>query len=611
MNTLKTLSFLSLLLIFSLPVFAAKPTDEQVLKDITHPNMKNIKLSKSGGTYSVYRLQRWWTRGVTYTTSARIKEFPKAQMTIGAEARYRIIGENYDFDKLKLVWSEYSGIPMPSDEEILELINNDIVTFVQPYNWNRMVSELDGPILSKDPAIRNLVWHTANSFTITLQAKFSVISSNTEVQDIETDFEVRFYRDSVTQPWKKRFLSSKRNEKIVATHKYKPEEIEAMSTQASKAAEKKAQAAAAQLPSIQIPIFKTDKEAFVFIYKILKTGNRTQLEAMMRAMMSSFYYVKGSKLRLNSQGEEFLKKVMTGTFDRKISFADSYCPQIFIKKYQPNMIQISDALKKNHSRISLSLEGGGYNRGKKVGQTYKISALEVWTLRTDDAIAQFKSWPFAELCDENAKTMKQLSTAKITVEKQPQKAVMTQNSALASSTKRTTTATSNTKQPNMNTATAIIAAAPKKKIDWLVFNSKYLPVSMQIIGQPIEKQKMKNGRKLTAMVAKSVQGVFRLSATDFRQNITPQIATPTHVKFAKSFVKNNNALIHNKKQVDFGSGKALDYLVERGSGANRVMIKYRVFSSGTIVYQAYYTQFKKRFDKTLAQKFIDSITIKK
>jgi len=260
----KTLAIL--LVIISFVSMAVKPTDEEVLKQVTRSNMQDVELSKTGGSYSTYNLQHWWTRGVTYRIDAGIKEFPNATIKVGAQARYRIIGENYDFDKLKTAWNEYEGIPVPTNSKILALLNKDIIKFVESYNWNQMVSELDGPILSKDPAIRKIEWHTANSFTIHVQAKFSVISSNTEVQDKKVDYAVRFYRDDVSKPWKDNFYSSKSKVEILATHKYTSEEIKAMPTQANIASEKQAQSALAGLPSIDIPDFSNDKDAFVFIY---------------------------------------------------------------------------------------------------------------------------------------------------------------------------------------------------------------------------------------------------------------------------------------------------------------------------------------------------------
>jgi len=569
------------LIAFSFNLYAAKPTDKEVINQIKRPNMQDIELSKSGGTFSTYGLQHWWTRGVTYRINAGIKEFPKATIKVGAEARYRIVGENYDFDKLKTAWNEYEGIPLPSDNEIINIIKKDIVSFVRPY-WNQMVSELDGPILSKDPAVRRVEWHTANSFTIHAQAKFSVIVSYTEVQDKLVDFAVRFYRDAVNQPWKQNFLASKNKEEIIATHKYTSDEINAMPTQANMAAEKQAQAATSDLPKLNIPQFNSDKEAFAYIYNMLRTGGKKQVEAMFRAMAIPFFFVDGSNIQLNQNGKDALAKILKQTFDNKVTFAQSYCPQLFVQSYQTNMINIVDALKKNKTRISLHMGGGRYERGKKVGQSYKISALEVWTLRNDDDVAQLKSWPFDELCAETAKTFQQLKTA-------------------------SSTPPANHTQANQAATTQIVN--PAKSWKWSVFKSKYLPVSMKIIGAATEKQKMANGKLSTAMVAKTNEGTFRMIAADYKQQITEDIANPTHIQFAKNLVKSNNALIHKKKAVNFGTGQAQEYLIERGSGEQKVMVNFRIFSSGTVVYQVMYSQLKSAFDKKRSQEFLDSIKL--
>jgi hypothetical protein len=573
------------LIVFSFKLFAAKPTDEEVINQIKRPNMQDIELSKSGGTFSTYGLQHWWTRGVTYRINAGIKEFPEATIKVGAEARYRIVGENYDFDKLKTAWNEYEGIPLPSDREILAIIKKDIVSFVRPY-WNQMVSELDGPTLSKDPAVRKVQWHTANSFTIHVQAKFSVVTSYTEVQDKKVDFSVRFYRDGVKQPWKQNFIASKDKEEILAKHKYTSDEINAMPTQASMQAEKQAQAATSGLPKLNIPQFNSDKEAFVYIYKLLRKGDKKQVEAMFRAMAIPFFFVQGSNIQLNQNGKDALEKILKNTFDSKVTFAQSYCPQIFVQSYQANMINIVDALRKNKTRIALQKSGGHYERGKKVGQGYKISALEVWTLRSDDDVAQLKSWPFEELCAETAKSFQQLTTG-------------------ASSSP----SESNNAPSNAKTSSAAQIVNPAKSWKWSTFSSKYLPISMKIIGTPTEKQKMANGKLSTAMVAKTNEGIYRMVATDYKQQITEDIANPTHIQFAKNLVKSNNALIHKKKAINFGTGQAQEYLIERGNGDQKVMVNFRIFSHGTVVYQVMYSQLKSLFDKKRSQEFLNSIKL--
>ncbi|MCF6299885.1 MAG: hypothetical protein L3J52_02025 [Proteobacteria bacterium] len=59
---------------------------------------------------------------------------------------------------------------------------------------------------------------------------------------------------------------------------------------------------------------------------------------MFRAMANSNYFVVDSKSRLNARGQKTLAKLIFQVFDNKISFVDSYYPQVFVQSYQANMI---------------------------------------------------------------------------------------------------------------------------------------------------------------------------------------------------------------------------------------------------------------------------------
>ncbi|MBT4838153.1 MAG: hypothetical protein HON94_12485 [Methylococcales bacterium] len=571
--------------LYSSLLFAGRPSDKQVIKDVMNPGIIDIKLLKGNGSYSVYRLQRIWEKGITIKRNAKIKEYPNAKVVIGGFSRYQIINGNYEFDKFKVTWNEYEGIPAPTDDEILALIKNDMKKFVGSYNWNKIVSDITGPILSKNRSIRKVKWHNPKSFSLNVQAKYSLVTSYTNVEDKEATFNVRFYRDAVTKPWNKSFISSKKSDKTIATHKYTSDEIRAMPTIGSKQMEKQASASVAGLPKINIPQFANDKEAFAYIYKNLRQGNKKQVEAMVRAMLNSFHYVKGSKVQLNSRGEKVLKKTLSQVFNGKIKFSQNYCPQIFIKHYQNNMIEIFGAMKKRKSRISLTKEGGRYERGKKVGQQYKISALEVWVLNNNDQIAQLKSWPFGELCADTAKKTKQLQ---VNTPKGNRSSQVTQSNQRAS-----------VRKPQ---------SAQQQK--WGMFKSRYLPISMKVFGTPKEKQKKAGRYNSVSMMAQSANGIFQMSATDYKRKLPAKIATPTHVKISKKFIKNTRALIHKKKTISVGTGKALEYLLEKGSGNKKTVIAYRIFTKGSVIYQVMYLQYKKHFDKKVAKTFFDSIQLR-
>ncbi len=575
--------------LFSSLSIAAKPTDDQVIKDVMKPGILDIQLTRGDGSYSVYRLQRMWEKGVTLKRDAKLKQYPKAKVIIGGVARYQIVGENYDYDTFKVIWNEYEGIPSPSDEEILKLVSDNLITFIGSYNWNKIVSKIKGPVLSKDPATRKVKWHTPKSFSIHLQTEFSAISSYTEVQDKKLNYEVRFYRDAVDKPWKKHFVSSRQNEQILTTHKYTSDEINAMPTLASIEAEKQAASMLASLPKVTIPTFANDKEALKFIYTNLLNTNKKHVEAMLRAMLGSSYYVQGSKVQLSQRGQETLTKMLSQIFDKKISFAKSYCPSMFVNHYQKQSVTFVDALKKRKSHISLSVEGGHYERGKKVGQQYKISNIEVWVLTSDDEIAQLKSWPLAELCAKNLSATTQPKQASASpVKSQPSSLSTTNNQPVA------------LVQANVQT----------KPAKWVKFKSRRLPISMQVIGKAKEVRK-KTGRTFTTtMVANTNKGTFQMSASDYKQKIPAAVASATHVKIAKSFVKSNAALIHKKKTIKRGVGNAIEALFERGSGNNKTLIAYQIFTHGSVIYQIMYSQKKAMFNKDIAKHYFDSIQLK-
>ncbi|MFK5985174.1 MAG: hypothetical protein QM479_07090 [Pseudomonadota bacterium] len=357
-----------------------------------------------------------------------------------------------------------------------------------------------------------------------------------------------------------------------------------MPTLASKIAEKQAQSRMSDLPSIKIPQFNSDKQAFAYIYKHLQQADKKQLEAILRAMLSTRYYVNGSTVQLNQQGQSLLNNILAQVFTGTVSFSQSYCPDMSVKHYQRNMIEFYDALKKRSSRATVSVEGGRYERGKKVGQLYKITALEIWVLKTNDEVAQLKSWPFAELCAENEKTISPLQVK---------------------------ARTSNT--PATNSQPAVppqVSLKPAAEINWQQFQSKYLPISMQVIGK-VKESRRKTGNSITSsMVAQTQKGIFQMSASDYRQKISPSVATATHLKISKSFIKSNKSLIHKKQQLKFGVGTALEYLFEKGSGNNKTQTAYRIFTHGSVIYQLMYSRNKSSFDKKLAKHFFDSVQLK-
>ncbi|MFK5985175.1 MAG: hypothetical protein QM479_07095 [Pseudomonadota bacterium] len=61
-------------------LLAAKPSDDQVIKDVMNPSILEVKLADGDGSYSVYRLQRLWEKGVTLKRNAKLKQYPDAKV---------------------------------------------------------------------------------------------------------------------------------------------------------------------------------------------------------------------------------------------------------------------------------------------------------------------------------------------------------------------------------------------------------------------------------------------------------------------------------------------------------------------------------------------------
>jgi hypothetical protein len=79
---------------------------------------------------------------------------------------------------------------------------------------------------------------------------------------------------------------------------------------------------------------------------------------------------------------------------------------MFVKKLDRGTGEFWDALKKSKLRISIQKSGGKMVRGKMVGEKYKLSNLEIYTISRKDDIEILKSWPLDELCEDTAKKVK-------------------------------------------------------------------------------------------------------------------------------------------------------------------------------------------------------------
>ncbi|MEO0468894.1 MAG: hypothetical protein AAF206_04675, partial [Bacteroidota bacterium] len=382
---------------FSTSLFA-QPSATQVKKDLSKPGVLSVKLLTPTGrkSWSSAWSQYFWEHSAVIYRSANLKQYPNAKIRIGGFARYTIAGGTYTYREFKVTYNEYEGIPSPSSDDILALVNDNLKSFLGSSQYNSIVSDVSD--LQLDPE-QPVTWHTPNSFTAYFTCAYKRVVSYTEVADIQAKYETRFYRDAVESPWKTQFVSSLRNEVQGAKEVFTAEEIRQMPSLGSMEAEMKAEEALMGLPDIEIPSFTSDIDAFLFIHGTLLEGDPKRFEAMMMKMMAPGNFIEGSSILLNQRGADMINQNIKKAFGGKSTYPDQYCADPSIKHRQTNMIEFLNKSKQVHTRIALGKFGGRFVRGERVDQEYKITALSVGVLTRQVDLDYMNSWPDDELCD--------------------------------------------------------------------------------------------------------------------------------------------------------------------------------------------------------------------
>ena len=381
--------------------FSSKPSDEQVLSFLKKKGRFDIKLSDGAGKNSTYQLRKRWQKGYSYKTNAKIKEYPDAILRVGGFVQFQINGQNYDFDAIKPLTTQLFGLPLPKESEMIDLVTKNNTQLFPSY---RDFVEFE-PIVSipADDEKKGVFWYSPDSFKITLATKYAQKSGNNRVDTKQCDKVIRFYRDNINSPFN-RFIGETEKCTTIDSKNYSYAELEKIPSLQALKDEKQAKQAFSQLAKISIPAFKDEKEALRWVYQfLLQADNKDSVKSMLMHLLSDDAFVQGSSSQLNANGIRLLNNVNSALFDGKVTFKESHCPRIFVKKYSSGYLQFYDALKLTASRIRIIKSGGIRVRGKMQGQSYKISTLEIYNPNSNRDIENLKSWPLNELCEDTAK----------------------------------------------------------------------------------------------------------------------------------------------------------------------------------------------------------------
>ena len=386
-------------LLLTLPLVAlAQPSDQQIIKDLTKPGVTKVELSP-GPTKKEWHsahAQYMWDRVAYVWRNAGVAEYPNATVKITGIARYHY-GASTSFREFKVAENEYFGLPAPSKEEMIGMIRERYLDFLD-WRANDMVGDLH---YLRIPEGEGVYWHTPNSFTIPVEIEFDAKTSYTDLTTIQEKIDVRFYRDAVDSPWKDDIVSSSRERSDGEVRTYPADELAAMPTMKRQLQEQQAQAELDALPAVDIPDLERDVDVFLYTHKLLREGTREQVEAYLMRMLHESYFIENSTTLLNANGVHLVNNVLDRAFAPKSSYASQYCPDPAVKHQQAGMMEWWNATQETHTRMSVAKAGGTWKNGQKVGETWKITALEVWTLTKPDDIARINSYEPGMLCRQN------------------------------------------------------------------------------------------------------------------------------------------------------------------------------------------------------------------
>lgn len=390
------LSFFSLVAVLLVVLFAvlpgqalAQPSDAQVREDVMNPGVKKLELTKKAGTKQWNGDVGAWefVRGVRV-----VREYPEIEgvdLVVVGDAVYQLYGTSYRYWKFRVISNEYLGIPNPTEDEIMAILAGDMERFVTNYWYNRIVGEVKQIRRADD----TFFWHTPESVSFKMTAIFDAKTSDLDVASVEQDYEVRLYRDHYQGPWQ-RFLSSNGEQRILSTQRYDADAVRAMPTLGSLGQERKAQAALASLPAVEVPVFESGNDLVAHTHKMLRESTPEALEAYLMQVLAPHFFVEGSTMQLTQRGADVINQTIDRAFKKEGTYADQYCANLKIdqRRSSPNRIYLASVIDNLATQIAFNQYGGTYVNGVKSGQVWKIDDLGVYTSQDPDALAYVASF---------------------------------------------------------------------------------------------------------------------------------------------------------------------------------------------------------------------------
>lgn len=355
------------LLLLASSVLLAQPSDAEITTLLKNKGAIQVKFTSSKGTVHTSLTEKWYERTAE---SKWTTEIPSVYRWERSDYRYDYSGGRWVYTKTYFGSGWYDGIPNPSEAQIIDILENSMVGYQGAY--------FEKPVfkLASEPKFN---WHTFNSVEFLVEAVYFKKVSYTEFQKVKATFPVRLYKDCGNgrydntvkkifkdAPWlpvQMAVISTDYGkEEVLETKKISSEESENLRNMQEMYGDEIAKKQLAALGTIDIPAFKNDKEAIVWIHNVMYSGDEKKAELMAYHMLSSFYFENGTTTTLNERGKQLLENIKNGVK----TYSVIYCEHPSVKHQQTGMLQFYDRENYSFARIAV----------QKEGETYKIADLE-------------------------------------------------------------------------------------------------------------------------------------------------------------------------------------------------------------------------------------------
>ncbi|MBK8507070.1 MAG: hypothetical protein IPL46_35790 [Saprospiraceae bacterium] len=320
------------------------------------------------------------------------KEYPSLVVKVVGDAVYQYMGgTKYAYQKFRTGYNEWEGIPNPTTSEVQQLIATNWASFYG-YYFDKIVKLNSGPVLIAD---KNFTWNSPNLVVFYMKINADMLGPNYAVETVEQEFELRFFRDNIKDPFQ-RFMSSSGSSQTKVLSSKQLTEVKyrelAMNTLAKTLAEEMAGKELAGLPQLTVPDFKTGKEMADFFHEILRNGNPELLKVAMLKTLAPHLMVDGSQTQFSWQGKEIYDKAVKEAFGGEQKYKDQYCRNYTTTSLtSKTYIYIKGAMDKCITLIGCVPVEDGYKDGVPQ-MKLKLTTLDITVRQDRDAISFFQSF---------------------------------------------------------------------------------------------------------------------------------------------------------------------------------------------------------------------------